>query len=263
MNVDCDEYLRLLTECGIRVDATLFRSLHTSAAAAPASPELPTYDGLPVITRSDYMVRSPESYGINQYWVVEDEAAAHPVATRDPTLWNHLTFHRIHRYDRVYIFRRTLYHLLGLEGSRRHPADLLPGLAAHLKHRLHDADVYARTRAWLTRRALQPLYLSIPSFIQRLGGPTWDICHIDLATIENDFRRLHVAFNRYHPDLRRKRFPKMVFVVLALLAHHQIYPPYDLPWCKTRPHALHLRGLYNRLIGFVNQDLFLYAPVYQ
>ena len=260
MHVNCDAYLRLLGDCGISVDADLFRTLHNPT---PPSPPPPTSEGLPVITRSAYDVRRPESYGVNNYWIVEDEEAAHPIATNDPTLWHHMTLHRIHRYDRVYIFRRTLYHLLGFTGSRRHPADLLPGLAAHLKQRLHHPDVYTRTRAWLTRRSLQPLYLSIPSFIQRLGGPTWGVSHLDVNAVESDFRRLHVAFDRYHPTLHRKRFPKMVFVVLALLAHRDIHPPYELPWCKTRPHAQHLRHLYNQLIGLVNQDRFLYAPVCQ
>lgn len=249
MAIDCDGYLQLLRQCGIAMDEPAFRALHRPPAVTTTATAAPLFQNLPLITRSTYDIRRPEDYDIDAYWVIEDYEAAYPLALNDPQLFTHTSRTRRHRYDRLYQFRWTLTHIVGLQGPPpRFDPTILPALRKFLKHRLHQpGQVYIKTRDWLRRRGLQPLYLHIPYLIRELGGPTWAVDTLPLADLERAFRRLHVAFQYHAPEIGRRRFPKMLFVVLALLDEFHITPPYEIPWCKTDTHLMNLVRVYNRL----------------
>jgi hypothetical protein len=255
------DYLQLLRSVGVPIDpdfAVRFESAYPYARpqSVPEPTLLPTVpfdvreDGVPVFTSSQYDWQRPEDNGWQEYEIVETAESAHPILTsveEDPSLLKHVTRgRRKHVYDRIYHFKWTLYHTLGLMGAPVE-TDLLRDLEESIGGAVTGDDVYVRLHAELKRRKMGHLYLSIPSLIQRMGGATWVVPHGLLDRIETDFRILHRAFTINKETLRRRRFPKLLFVVLALLDERRVAPPYRIPWAHTAHHDHKLAVLYNKL----------------
>lgn len=251
-------YLDVLAELGIDIPEDTWNTVHDiRSPTPPGSPEYPTLlpskphhmdadTGLPVFTTSQLEWCAPEAYGYTQYEVVEDEAAAHPLALDyDQELYYRGNYIPTHRYDRLYRIRWVLGHLVGCLG--KYPLDveerLRRDMAAAGNHLMWSRKIYEWVRGRLRLWKLPHLYLSIPLLVSRLGGPRWRVSERQYRMVLEDAVRLHQLFNTLHREgkLKRQRFPSMLFVLLSLLDRHGVMPPYRIPWART---SIRRRGLH-------------------
>lgn len=253
-------YLQLLTDCGIQLPDGFEQQFSALYDIAPPPPPPPSHtpltiqNGVATFTRDQYDQIRPEVLGYTQYRVITTPESEHPFALNDPSLWQHTSRTRIHTYDRCYHFKWVLSHTIGLTGSNVSTA-FLDQLRHDLNGQIMDPFIYHRIRAILKRNKQQHLYLSIPSLIQKLGGPVWTLPPPSrFDALLADFKALHNTFNRHQHQLTRHRFPKMVFVVMALLDVYYVSPPYDLPWTKTEVYMVRLSKLCNQLIRLSEED---------
>ncbi|KND03438.1 uncharacterized protein SPPG_00922 [Spizellomyces punctatus DAOM BR117] len=256
-----DTYLQLLASCGVHVDPVQFKDLypwqHKDVAQetpdrlpdTPIAYERDTYaEPLPIFSSDQLDLDIPEQYGYNEYIVYESRETARPIAL-DPSDWGRVRKTHKHIYSRPYIFRWTLYHTLGFMGGP-FDASFLAELKAHIggDGAVNRPDVYIKVRDALRAAKLQPLYLSIPAIIRSMGGASWP--HPPdhtMNSVQRMFTRVHHAFQHKHLDLKRKRFPKMLFVCLAILDLHGVTPPYTIPWTYTELHNKQLSALFTQL----------------
>lgn len=261
-----DTYLDLLISCGIQVDPSSFKDLYPwqqrdevaqSTSRLPDTPiayERDAYNAyddeetLPVFSSDQLALARPEDFGYQDYMVYESRETAHPIGL-DPSDWGRVRKQHKHVYSRPYIFRWTLYHTLGFMGGPFDP-DFLSELKTYIggESVVTSPDVYIKVRDALRLAKLQPLYLSIPAIVRALGGPSWSHpTSMTMESVHRMFTKLHHAFQRTHENLQRKRFPKMLFVCLAILDSHGVTPPYTIPWSYTDQHNKQLHALFDKL----------------
>jgi hypothetical protein len=154
-----------------------------------------------------------------------------------------LNHRRIHRYDRCYRFRWTFAHQIAADGKA--PAYCL----SLLRKQISQADLHSRRAYECVRRSLKKLdaaklYISIPLIIKALGGPSWVISHKQMrqiskktkffnracARIGNEGQLYCRIFNTLAERLKRKRFPKMQFIMMHLFHKHGVVTPYKVYW---------------------------------
>lgn len=254
--MNTNPYLALLLECGVpltREYQDTFLRLHGSPPPDTSGPDPDPSDGH-VVTRDEYDILRPEQQGHHTYTVMATRESEHPFATNDPSLWSHTTRTRIHNYDRCYHFRWVLSHTIGIIGAQVDPS-FLEELRQAISLPLTDPLIYHHLRSILRRKRQQVLYLSIPSLIQKLGGPAWTLPPPSVFDeLLMDFKSIHHTFSRYKYHLGRKRFPKMIFMVMVLLDVYRVDPPYDLPWTHTDIYMNRLTRLCNQLLDLNDYD---------
>lgn len=247
-----DVYLSLLASAGIVVGRDEWNACH-GATAPPVEPiddpcdGHPTFpfrpvdwiDDVPCFSRRQFDTCDPETLGYDVYFVKEiSEADARACV---PTWEQEAAWRRFkrppHRYSRLYRLRRTLAYSIGAAG------DLPPGherIRLPAKIRTSRRHIYNHVRKQLrdlfkgTHRASR-YYASIPYLIATLTNRRWHVSTGQWSAIMADAGRLHYAFDRLVKAgrLKRRRFPKMQFVVLKLMQRHKVVPPYHVPWART------------------------------
>jgi hypothetical protein len=244
-------YLDLLKELGIEVSTEQWNAAHTDDTRhyispppsppplLPTKPALGYIDGHPIFTRSQIDQASPEVFGFQFYDVVEDEPAAHPwVLSYDDEQYYRANYRPIHRYSRSYRLRWTLAHVVGHVGQA--PDTVLnvvrTALAAQ-PSRIHCRGAHDFVRTQLkTLPHGSKYFLSIPWIIRRCGGPRWQISDRVYMDVLRDAEGLHRAFDNLRQQgvlEKRRRFPKMEYVLLRLLDFHGVSSPYKVPWART------------------------------
>lgn len=253
--MSASKYLQLLSECGVTTDQEAFEALfpwqpipELEPSRLPDEPIGYTEDDVPIFTSEQVDMCDPEVFGFDTYQVFETAYSAHP-QVKDPSLWNHMQRTRKHVYDRTYIFRWTLYNTLGIAGPAI-PDTFLDALKKALggQEALRDPNIYVRVREILRINKLRKLYLAIPRMITLMGGPVWTVPpSMVLYNINDAFRCVHHTFEKDKASFQRKRFPKMMFVVMALLEQFGIQPPYTIPFALTDVHLDNLRVIWNKI----------------
>lgn len=239
-----NRYLELLAAVGVHVDAEEWNQVHINpntlepepweVPVLPSAPWRYNEDGVPEFTRSQFDVCPPELYGYDEYHIIEDELAAHPPCASYEQEVSWRRNHRpIHRYDRTYRIRWTLAHIVGCAGWI--PVDVLDALRTHIyADDLMSRRIYERVRHCLKVARHTRLYVAIPYIIGQLGGPRWHISTDQYRAVLKDAVVLHGLFETLKPQLqRRKRFPKIHFVLLRLLDRHGVWAPYKMAWART------------------------------
>lgn len=239
---DSDTWLELLKSLGVEIEKEVWERVHETAPPEPLPPKLPSrphhWDGeLPVFTSSQLEWCEPELYGYDTYEVVEDEAAAHPLAME----WKDERYYAangrpIHRYDRPYRIRWTLSHVLGHVGKQ--PKAVMQWLRDELRgseHVMTSRAAHEWVRSKLKSRRLRTLYMSTPFLVRQLGGPRWKVTTRQWQRVEEEALYLHRLFENLKRSglCPRQRFPKIQYVLLRLLDRHGILAPYRIPWART------------------------------
>jgi hypothetical protein len=243
-------YVSLLAELGIHITPEEWAHHHGETPIPSHTPLLPCrpayYEGspddafqMPVFTRSQVDWCDPDHYGFHHYEVVEDDAAAHPLALswKDERYYATGSTRRIHRYSREYRLRWTLARLVGWVG--RLDSDVEHVLRQQLLKHPHvhrTRRAYEWVRSHLKRLGRRDHYASIAFIIRRLGGCRWKVTEAQYRWVTDEAVQLHNRFNHLltQGKLQRMRFPKMQFVLASLLASQGVAPPYRMLWARTR-----------------------------
>lgn len=266
------QYLSLLQQSHVTLSDEFCRAfLSAYAPPAPVEADLlitPSCDPIGH-TEDDEPIYSSDQieffdhYGLDRslcHTVVQTEEHAHPICTADPSLYHHMTKTRIHRYNRLYHFRWTLEHVFGLNGSQireRHLRVVRLALSRKGVDPVSNTNIYEFVHEVFKSKGWNRLYICIPYVIAKIGGPIWTLPAPSVYfAIENEFALLHNTFNRHKSILGRRRFPKLLFVILALLDIYKVRLPYHIPWTKTNLHMDELARLFNRLHELSDRDQF-------
>jgi hypothetical protein len=239
---DTDTCLDLLKSLGVEIEREVWNQVHQVAPPPPNPTLLPSrphhYDQeMPVFTRSQMDWCDPEIYGYQRYEVVEDEAAAHPLALEWEDEQYYAGNHRpVHRYDRPYRIRWSLSHVVGHVG--RVPKKVMQWLRDELKKSQHVITTRAAhewVRSRLKQKGLRDLYLSTPFIVRQLGGPRWRVTTQQWQRVDEEAIYLHHLFETLKRSglCVRQRFPKIQYVLLRLLDRHGVLAPYRVPWART------------------------------
>lgn len=250
-----EPYAKLLLELGIKIEETDESPPTKDNIFSPISYlKSEKVDPIPIFTTDQLDEFHPEQFGWTDYQVIESPQPRYALDweqerklfhlqpeendTRQGPVLVHLldlrthNSRRVHRYSREYRFRWTLFHLVGASGPQDIliPTTLIEDLRSHIgAKRILSPRIYELVHSYLKRNGYQRFYLSIPYFIQCIGGPRWPArTQVLTNTVIEQFKKLNDAFNARKNSINRQRFPKMIYIALRLLSSVGIDPPYKI-----------------------------------
>lgn len=176
----------------------------------------------------------PEDWGIEKYLVIEERESGHPMVTDfQMEMERRGALRPIHHYDRVERFQSILYQLIGSRG-------VVPRLVIQtIKLEGYDAHpdkVWNSIRNLLKKHNWSLYYNRIPVILEQLGYKrkiNFNDQNAFVLHIMNEFRKISARFEQIKPQLERKYFPNLRYVVFKLLQENGAEFEYNIPFLRT------------------------------
>lgn len=242
-------HAEMLRSLGVTVDpADVLHSVTPPRSKSPVLPSQPHhYDqqGVAVFTTEQIKWADPAVFGFDQeYYVVEQEESAHPLA---------LNYHDeillprkrpVHRYSRHERFRSILGQLMGCSGNV--PKEVFQVLNAEHLRQLPRDQLWDTIRSILKLHNWRIYYNRIPAILAGLGMS--DFKYGDTSKFQDilhDFSLMDKIFVTLKSSVGRSYFPNLRFVAIKLMKRHGIEPVVPIPLARTMRKLQGLEDLYN------------------
>lgn len=176
----------------------------------------------------------PESWGVDEYEVIEEREEAHPMVTDYAMeMERRGALRPIHHYNRVERFESILYQLLACRG-------VIPRLVIDTieieGYDDHPDRVWNSIRDILKRNKWSHYYNRIPVILDKLGykrkinfGDESEF----VRHIVNEFRKISARFEQMKSQLTRAYFPNLRYIVFKLLQENGAEFEYAIPFLRT------------------------------